>query len=71
MQDDTPTTENFESPVSTAKAPPLLKDDKPVDPLATVTKLFLNVDSVTLKSVRAALFVYQCPSSSVGSTRTI
>jgi hypothetical protein len=61
LQDDIATEEYFEPPASTAKAPPLLKEGSPVVPLATVTVLPLNVDSVTLKLVRAALLAYNVP----------
>ena len=49
------------APCSTAKAPPLLKEGRPVAPLATVTVQLLNVDSITLKVVRAALLAYNVP----------
>jgi len=61
LQDETATNEELGSPASTAKAPPLLKEGRPVAPLATDTMLLLNVHSVTLKLVRAALFAYTAP----------
>jgi hypothetical protein len=61
LQDDIATEDDFESPASTAKAPPMLKEGSPVVPLATDTMLLLNVDSVTLKLVRAALLAYTAP----------
>jgi hypothetical protein len=61
LQDDIATEDDFGSPASTAKAPPLLKEGSPVVPLATVTVLPLNVDSMTLKLVRAALLAYNVP----------
>jgi hypothetical protein len=61
LLDDIEAKDEFEPPASTAKAPPLLKEGKPVVPLATDTITPLNVDSVTLKLVRAALFAYTAP----------
>jgi len=55
------TTENVASRASTANAPPLLEDDKPVAPEATLTVLLMKVDMVTLKLVIATLFAYVAP----------
>jgi hypothetical protein len=46
---------------STANAPPLLEDDKPVVPEATLTVLLMKVHMVTLKLVIATLFEYVAP----------
>jgi hypothetical protein len=51
-------TENVASRASTANAPPLLEDDRPV---ATLTVLLMKVDMVTLKLVIATLFAYVAP----------
>jgi hypothetical protein len=54
-------TENVASRASTDNAPPLLEDDRPVAPEATLTVLLMNVEMVTLKLVMAALFAYVAP----------
>jgi hypothetical protein len=69
VQDESATREDADSPASTANAPPLLKEDKPVLPNATVTRLSVNVDSVTLKLVRAALLAYNAPPPPLASLR--
>jgi hypothetical protein len=61
LLDDIAAKEEFASSASTAKAPPLLKEGSPVAPLATVTVQLLNVDSIKLKLVRAALLAYTAP----------
>ena len=55
------TTEKVASRASTANAPPLLEDDNPVVPEATLTVLLMKVDMVTLKLVIATLFAYVAP----------
>jgi len=55
------TTEDVASRASTANAPPLLEDDKPVVPDATLTLLLMKMDMVTLKLVIATLFAYVAP----------
>jgi hypothetical protein len=55
------TTEDVASRASTANAPPLLEDDKPVVPDATFTLLLMKMDMVTLKLVIATLFAYVAP----------
>jgi hypothetical protein len=61
LLDDIAVKEDFASSASAATAPPLLKEGRPVAPLATVTVQLLNVDSITLKLVRAALLAYTAP----------
>jgi hypothetical protein len=68
LQDESATIEDADLPASTANAPPLLKEDKPVLPNATVTRLSVNVDSVTLKLVRAALLAYIAPPPPLASS---
>jgi hypothetical protein len=55
LLDETNTEDTFETPASTANAPPLQKDGEPVAPPATVTRLLLNVESETLKLARETL----------------
>ena len=69
LQDESATREDADSPASTANAPPLLKEDKPVLPNATVTRLSVNVDSITLKLVKAALLAYTAPPPTFASPR--
>jgi hypothetical protein len=69
LQDESATREDADTPASTANAPPLLKEDNPVLPNATVTRLSVNVDSVTLKLVRAALCAYIAPPPLLASLR--
>jgi hypothetical protein len=69
LQDESTAIDDVDLPASTANAPPLLKEDKPVLPNATVTRLSVNVDSVTLKLVRAALLAYIAPPPPLASSR--
>ncbi len=61
LQDDRATKDELETPASIATAPPLLKEDNPVLPLATVTRLLTNVESITLMLVKATLLAYNAP----------
>jgi hypothetical protein len=69
LQDDSSTREDADNPASTANALPLLKEDKPELPIATVKLLSLNVDSITPKLARAALFAYTAPPPPLASSR--
>jgi hypothetical protein len=63
------TTESAASKASAANAPPLLEDDKPVAPEATLTVLLMKVDMVTLKLVIATLFAYVAPPPPIADPR--